>query len=54
MTMQATKSLSDITAIVTGGASGLGNATAEKIIEGGGRVALLDINQKKVKQPQKN
>jgi NAD(P)-dependent dehydrogenase (short-subunit alcohol dehydrogenase family) len=32
----------DIRAIVTGGASGLGLSTVEKIIEGGGRAAILD------------
>ena len=32
-------------AIVSGGASGLGLATAEKIIELGGKVALIDINE---------
>jgi NAD(P)-dependent dehydrogenase (short-subunit alcohol dehydrogenase family) len=35
--------LSTVTAIVTGGASGLGRATAARILEGGGRVALLDL-----------
>ena len=32
-----------VVAIVTGGASGLGLATAEKILDAGGRVALLDL-----------
>lgn len=32
-------------AIVTGGASGLGAATAEYILAGGGKVTLLDVNQ---------
>src|SRR5215469_10304803 len=32
-------------AIVTGGASGLGAATAQRLASGGCRVALLDINQ---------
>ena len=32
-------------AIVTGGASGLGAATAQRLAAGGCRVALLDINQ---------
>jgi NAD(P)-dependent dehydrogenase (short-subunit alcohol dehydrogenase family) len=31
-------------AIVTGGASGLGLATAQMIVEGGGKVALFDVN----------
>jgi 3-hydroxyacyl-CoA dehydrogenase / 3-hydroxy-2-methylbutyryl-CoA dehydrogenase len=35
--------LSTVNAIVTGGASGLGRATATRIVQGGGRVALLDL-----------
>ncbi|MEE3279290.1 MAG: SDR family NAD(P)-dependent oxidoreductase, partial [Pseudomonadota bacterium] len=31
-------------AVITGGASGLGRATAETIIDSGGKVALLDLN----------
>jgi NAD(P)-dependent dehydrogenase (short-subunit alcohol dehydrogenase family) len=31
------------TAVITGGASGLGRATAERLAAGGGRVALLDL-----------
>lgn len=31
-------------AVVTGGASGLGLATARRIVEAGGKVALLDLN----------
>lgn len=38
------------TAIITGGASGLGLATAEKIIEKGGNVAILDWDSKKFKE----
>ena len=34
-----------ITAIVTGGASGIGAATARRIIAGGGRVGVLDLNE---------
>jgi NAD(P)-dependent dehydrogenase (short-subunit alcohol dehydrogenase family) len=34
-----------IRAIVTGGASGLGNATAARIVAAGGRVAMLDMNE---------
>src|SRR2546425_10209594 len=34
--------LRTVTAVVTGGASGLGRATAERLVAGGGRVALLD------------
>ncbi len=36
--------LKDLRAIVTGGASGLGFATAERIVRCGGKVALLDVN----------
>lgn len=36
--------INDKIAVVTGGASGLGRATAETIVAGGGKVALLDRN----------
>ena len=32
-------------AVITGGASGLGRATAERIIAKGGKVAVLDLNK---------
>ncbi|MBI4611452.1 MAG: 3-hydroxyacyl-CoA dehydrogenase [Candidatus Rokubacteria bacterium] len=35
--------ISQTTAVVTGGASGLGRATAERIVAGGGRAVLLDL-----------
>jgi NAD(P)-dependent dehydrogenase (short-subunit alcohol dehydrogenase family) len=35
---------SSIKALVTGGASGLGFAVAEKVIAAGGKVAMLDVN----------
>ncbi|WP_174264396.1 SDR family NAD(P)-dependent oxidoreductase [Phytoactinopolyspora halotolerans] len=38
-------------AIVTGGASGIGLATAERLSEGGARVAALDLNPGAVKDP---
>lgn len=38
------------TAVVSGGASGLGLATARKIIDAGGHVVLLDINQEQGKK----
>jgi len=41
------KDLSKIKAIVTGGASGLGYATADKIVNAGGQVAILNINKDK-------
>ncbi|MDX1508199.1 MAG: SDR family NAD(P)-dependent oxidoreductase, partial [Woeseiaceae bacterium] len=31
-------------AVITGGASGLGYATAERVIAAGGHVVLLDVN----------
>jgi NAD(P)-dependent dehydrogenase (short-subunit alcohol dehydrogenase family) len=36
--------IQDTHAIITGGASGLGQAVAEGIVAAGGRVALLDVN----------
>lgn len=35
--------LKDVTALVTGGASGLGLATVERIVEGGGRAVIVDL-----------
>jgi len=35
--------MADARAVVTGGASGLGYAVAQRVIAGGGRVALLDV-----------
>ncbi len=35
--------LRTVNAVVTGGASGLGRATAERIVNAGGRVAMLDL-----------
>jgi NAD(P)-dependent dehydrogenase (short-subunit alcohol dehydrogenase family) len=35
------------TAIITGGVSGLGEATARSLIEAGGRAALLDLNEER-------
>ena len=37
--------IEDKVAVITGGASGLGRATAERIIACGGKVALLDLNE---------
>ena len=36
--------IGNVSAVVTGGASGLGAATARALAEGGARVAVLDIN----------
>ena len=38
------REISNINAFITGGVSGLGLATAKCIIEGGGKVCLVDIN----------
>jgi len=40
--------LKDKVAVVTGGASGLGRATAKRIIEHGGKAALFDLNEELV------
>ena len=36
--------LSSARAVITGGASGLGLATAERVVEAGGKVVIYDIN----------
>ena len=41
--------IEDKVALITGGASGLGKATARKLIDAGGRVALVDLNQELAK-----
>lgn len=41
------KDLSKIKAVISGGASGLGYATADKIVNAGGQVAILNINKTK-------
>lgn len=37
--------LNEIRAVITGGASGLGNAVAQRLIAAGAQVTLLDLNQ---------
>jgi len=37
--------IKDSVAIITGGVSGLGEAVARTLMDGGARVALLDLNQ---------
>ena len=37
--------LEDKIAVITGGASGLGKATAEHVIKAGGKVAIFDLNE---------
>ena len=39
--------IQDTRAVITGGVSGLGLAVAERVVAGGGKVALLDINDDK-------
>ena len=39
----------EIIAIVTGGASGLGEATTRRIVAGGGKVAIFDMNEERGK-----
>jgi NAD(P)-dependent dehydrogenase (short-subunit alcohol dehydrogenase family) len=39
--------IKNTTAIITGGASGLGEATARALVAAGGRVAILDMNQER-------
>lgn len=41
--------LENCVTVITGGASGLGEATARKIVSNGGKVALLDLNEEKGK-----
>jgi NAD(P)-dependent dehydrogenase (short-subunit alcohol dehydrogenase family) len=42
--------LNDKVAVITGGASGLGRATAEMVVNQGGKVALFDLNEATVKE----
>ena len=37
--------LKDVSAIVTGGASGLGLAAANRIVKAGGKVTILDVSE---------
>ncbi len=39
--------INNTTAVITGGASGLGEATARALVRSGGRVALTDLNREK-------
>ena len=39
--------LSNVRAVVTGGVSGLGFATAQRLVSAGGKVALFDVNEDK-------
>jgi 3-hydroxyacyl-CoA dehydrogenase/3-hydroxy-2-methylbutyryl-CoA dehydrogenase len=46
--------LKDKVAIITGGASGLGQATAERFVEGGAKVVLFDLNEEEAKKTAEN
>ena len=37
--------IAEACAVVSGGASGLGRAVAERVLADGGRCALLDVNE---------
>ncbi|MFA7666586.1 MAG: SDR family NAD(P)-dependent oxidoreductase, partial [Burkholderiaceae bacterium] len=37
--------ISDKVVLVTGGASGLGGATAQRLVEAGGKVLIADVNE---------
>jgi NAD(P)-dependent dehydrogenase (short-subunit alcohol dehydrogenase family) len=39
--------LNNVKAVITGGVSGLGFAVARRFVDGGGKVALLDVNEDK-------
>ena len=39
--------ISGLSAVITGGASGLGEATARMLVAGGAKVALFDMNAEK-------
>ena len=39
--------MKDVLAVVSGGASGLGEATARRIVNAGGKVAIFDMNEKR-------
>ena len=45
--------LDQIRAVVTGGASGLGLATATRIIANGGRAVLLDVGTNSARPPRR-
>lgn len=39
--------MSDVIAVVTGGASGLGEATVRRIVDAGGKAAIFDMNEER-------
>ena len=46
--------LNNKVALVTGGASGLGQATVEAYVKNGAKVVILDINEEKAKEHTQN
>ena len=46
--------LTGASAVVTGGASGLGEASARKLAELGARCVIVDLQDEKARQLQKN
>ena len=42
--------LKDKVAFITGGASGLGRATAERFVQAGAKVILFDLNEEKCRE----
>ncbi|MEU5837370.1 SDR family oxidoreductase [Streptomyces diacarni] len=46
-----TQELTGLRAVVTGGASGIGRATARRLADGGAEVAVLDLEPSKVEAP---
>jgi NAD(P)-dependent dehydrogenase (short-subunit alcohol dehydrogenase family) len=43
--------LCDVHAVITGGASGMGKATAEAVIREGGKVCIVDYNREWGRHP---
>lgn len=48
------KNLQDKVMLITGGASGLGFATAKELLKRGAKLSLVDINEEDLKRRKKN